>query len=155
MVKYYIFLLSTIIFFVGCTKQDTKQEKNNYLIHELTTSEFEDGPKFNSDGTFNWSIDNGPQISGEYKIGKLHSWENEGGHVGMRHLNWTITFTDVQGGEYWDEDNSMTLSFDWNHPRSKNKFILRGNSRQYPIEFYKKVINSDSLILKYWKPESK
>ena len=119
------------------------------LIEELTNGSFIDGPKFNKDGTFSWEIEDGPEVSGNYRIGKLDKWENESGYKGMRHLSWWITFSNVSGSEYWDDDNSMILSYDWNHPRSEKKLILKGKSSSYPIEILK-VVSGNKLIENYW-----
>jgi|TARA_B100000795_G_C22772950_1_gene428691 hypothetical protein len=122
---------------------------NDVLIEELTNGSFIDGPKFNKNGTFSWVIEDGPEVSGNYKIGKFTKSENERGYKGMRHLSWWITFSNVSGSEYWDDDNSMILSYDWNHPRSKKKLILKGKSSYYPIEILK-VVSGNKLIENYW-----
>lgn len=145
----YIISSVFILIFVGVLSKTQGNTNSRVLSQELTNGSFTDGPTFKSDGTFTWYIENGYQISGKYRIGKLHSWENEEGYVGLRHLVWTITFSDVKDSYYWDEDNSMTLSYDWNHPSAGGVLELQGMSKSYPISFTKKV-DGDKLVNEYW-----
>jgi hypothetical protein len=140
-------LISTVL--ISCSKGGPSQD---VLIEELTNGSFIDGPKFNSNGTFSWDIDEGVEVSGKYKISKFYSSENERGYVGMRHLTWTINFFN-QYSEFWDEDNSMYLSYDWNHPNSKKKLILEGESKHFPMKFEKNV-DGNKLVETYWKDEN-
>jgi len=119
------------------------------LIEELTNGSFIDGPKFNKNGTFLWEIEDGPEVSGNYKIGNFYKYENEDGYKGMRHLIWKITFSNVSGSSYWDDDNSMSLSYDWNHPKSDKKLSLEGESSSYPIKILE-VVSGNKLIENYW-----
>ena len=139
-------LISTVL--ISCSKGGPSQD---VLIEELTNGSFIDGPKFNSNGTFSWDFDEGVEVSGKYKISKFYSYENDGGYVGMRHLIWTINFFN-QYSEFWDEDNSMNLSYDWNHPNSKKKLILKGESKYFPMKF-EKNIDGNKLVETYWKDE--
>lgn len=138
-----------ILIFIGGLSNSGGNTNSGVLLQELTKGSFNDGPTFNSDGTFHWYINDGPQISGNYQIGKLQSWENEGGYVGMRHLVWTVTFSNVKGSDYWDEDNSMTFHYDWNHPSVGGVLELKGNSIYYPISFTK-TVDGDKLVSEYW-----
>ena len=123
---------------------------NKILIEELTNGKFDDGVlKFNDDNTFSFIVDDGPSVTGVYKIGSFRSSENDGGYVGMRHLYWKVTFKNVTDSYYWDEDNTMSLRYDWNHSESDKKLILKGESKLYPIEIEKSV-NGDKLVKNYW-----
>jgi hypothetical protein len=148
----YLFFLAIVIsgILISCSKGGPS---NEIILEELTNGSFDDGLKFSKNGTFSWEIEDGPKISGKYEIGKLTKWENDAGYTGMRHLSWSITFTDVSGSTYWDEDNSMLLSYDWNHSRAKKKLILKGKSSYYPIECIK-VVSGDKLIEKYWNEKN-
>jgi hypothetical protein len=150
--KNYLFFLAIVIsgILISCSKGGPS---NDIILEELTNGSFDDGLKFSKNGTFSWEIEDGPKISGKYEIGKLTKWENDAGYTGMRHLSWSITFTDVSGSTYWDEDNSMLLSYDWNHSRAKKKLILKGKSSYYPIECIK-VVSGDKLIEKYWNEKN-
>lgn len=138
-----------ILIFIGGLSNSGGNTNSGVLLQELTNGSFNDGPTFKSDGTFHWYVNDGPQISGNYQIGNLNSWENEEGTVGIRHLLWIVTFSDVKGSDYWDEDNSMTLRYDWNHPSVGGVLELNGNSIYYPISFTK-TVDGDKLVSEYW-----
>jgi hypothetical protein len=138
-----------IIFLSILGGSESNSTDNEILLNELTNGNFIDGPQFNNDFTFYWDVNEDLRISGKYKIGKFFSYENTEGYKGMRHLGWTINFSEVGGASYWDKDNTMNLSYDWNHPKAKTKLILKGESSYYPMNFEKSV-DGKKLVEKYW-----
>ena len=144
--RLHIFLLfSIVLFFSSCSNS----ADNEVLIGELTNGSFDAGPKFNSDFTFTWEVNNDLKISGNYRIGKIYKNENKAGYVGLRRLGWVITFSNVSNSDYWDKDNSMNLHYTWNHSKADKMFELKGSSIYYPMSFYKDV-DGTKLIQKYW-----
>ena len=141
-----IFLLFSIILFLS---NCSNPPDNKVLIGELTNGSFDNGPKFNSDFTFTWEVNNDLNISGNYRIGKIYKNENKVGYVALRRLSWVITFSNVSNSDYWDKDNSMNLHYTWNHSKADKMFELKGSSIYYPISFYKDV-DGNKLIQKYW-----
>ena len=163
--KNYLFFLAIVIFGVltSCSKGGPS---NDVILEELTNGSFDDGLKFNKNGTFSWEVVFGTEVYGKFRIGKLTKWENEPDYEenlppnvrviddtpdGMRHLTWKITFGDITGDtESWDSDNSMLLIYEWNHNYAEKKLILKGrNSYNHKMK-HSKEVSGDRLIEKYW-----
>ena len=67
----------------------------------------------------------------------------------MRHLVWVITFSDVENSYYWDRDNDMVLSYDWNYPGYGGVLTLEGGAHDYTMTFTK-TVDGDKLVNEYW-----